>query len=152
MKAVIQRVTAASVSVDGNEISKIGEGLFILLGVSEEDTESDAEILAKKTADLRIFEDENGKRYHHIFDPSTGYLADSGLISVTVLADNGCASDALSTACFVLGIEKSLPLLEEYGAEAIFITDDNKIITTLSDGDSATLKLTNETYNLGELK
>lgn len=61
MKAVIQRVTSASVSVDGNEISKIGEGLFILLGVSEEDTESDAEILAKKTADLRIFEDENGK-------------------------------------------------------------------------------------------
>ncbi len=95
----------------------------------------------------RFFEDESGKRYHHIFDPSTGYPADSGLISVTVLADNGCASDALSTACFVLGIEKSLPLLEEYGAEAIFITDDNKIITTLSDGDSATLKLTNETYS-----
>ncbi len=61
MKAVIQRVTSASVSVDGSEISKINEGLFILLGVSEEDTESDAEILAKKTADLRIFEDENGK-------------------------------------------------------------------------------------------
>ena len=61
MKAVIQRVTSASVSVDGSEISKISEGLFVLLGVSEEDTESDAEILAKKTADLRIFEDENGK-------------------------------------------------------------------------------------------
>ena len=61
MKAVIQRVTSASVTVEGNEISKINEGLFILLGVSEEDTESDAEILAKKTADLRIFEDENGK-------------------------------------------------------------------------------------------
>lgn len=61
MKAVIQRVSSASVSVDGEQIANINEGLFILLGVSQEDTESDAEILAKKTSDLRIFEDENGK-------------------------------------------------------------------------------------------
>ncbi len=61
MKAVIQRVSAASVSVEGKGIASIKEGLFILLGVSEEDTESDADVLAKKTADLRIFEDENGK-------------------------------------------------------------------------------------------
>lgn len=61
MKAVIQRVSSASVSVDGEQIANINEGLFILLGVSHEDTESDAEILAKKTSDLRIFEDENGK-------------------------------------------------------------------------------------------
>ncbi len=61
MKAVIQRVTSASVTVDGQEISKIPEGLFVLLGVSEEDNDGDAEILAKKTADLRIFEDADGK-------------------------------------------------------------------------------------------
>lgn len=70
MKAVIQRVTSASVSVDGSEISKISEGLFVLLGVSEEDTESDAEILAKKTADLRVFEDENGKMNLSVKDVS----------------------------------------------------------------------------------
>ena len=100
----------------------------------------------------RFFEDENGKVYHHIFDPSTGYPADSGIISVTVISTDGCVSDALSTACFVLGIEKSLPLLEKYGAEAVFITDDKTVYTTLSDSDNAKLTLSNNNYKLGELK
>ncbi len=100
----------------------------------------------------RFFEDESGKIYHHIFDPSTGYPADSGLISVTVISADGCVSDALSTACFVLGIEKSLPLLEKYNAEAVFITNNNEIISTLSDGDNAKLTISNNNYKLGELK
>lgn len=100
----------------------------------------------------RFFEDENGKIYHHIFDPSTGYPADSGLASVTVITNSGCVSDALSTACFVLGVKKSIPLLEKYGAEAVFITNNNEIITTLSDGDSAKLTVTNNNYKLGELE
>ncbi len=100
----------------------------------------------------RFFEDQNGNRYHHIFDPSTGYPANNGLISVTVLASSGCASDALSTACFVLGIEKSMPLLEKYGADAVFITDNREIFTTLSDSDIASLTLNNNNYKLGELK
>lgn len=61
MKAVIQRVKEASVTVEGNRIAKIDKGLFILLGVTTEDDQTDAEILARKTADLRIFEDENSK-------------------------------------------------------------------------------------------
>ena len=61
MKAVIQRVTSASVSVDGSEISKINEGLFILLGVEKGDTENDAFLLAEKISKLRIFSDENDK-------------------------------------------------------------------------------------------
>ncbi len=100
----------------------------------------------------RFFEDQNGNRYHHIFDPSTGYPADNGLISVTVMTSSGCASDALSTACFVLGIEKSMPLLEKYGADAVFITDNKEIFTTLSDGDIASLTVKNNNYKLGELK
>lgn len=63
----------------------------------------------------------DGKNYHHLLDPATGYPAESGLVSVTVFCNEGGLSDALSTACFVLGYEKSLPLLEQYGAEALFV-------------------------------
>ena len=61
MIAVIQRVSSASVSVDGKLISKIGHGLTILLGVSKEDTDVDAVVLSEKIAKLRIFSDENDK-------------------------------------------------------------------------------------------
>ena len=61
MKAVIQRVSQASVTVDGELVSKIGKGYLILLGVMDDDTEADAEILAKKTSALRVFEDADGK-------------------------------------------------------------------------------------------
>ncbi len=100
----------------------------------------------------RFFEDENGKRYHHIFDPSTGYPADSGLLSVTVVTKSGTISDALSTVCFVLGIEKSLPLLEKYNAEAVFITEDKQIITTYGENESNIITVKNDNYTLGDLK
>ena len=61
MKAVIQRVSRASVTIDGELISKIGKGYMILLGVMEDDTKEDAEILARKTSTLRVFEDGEGK-------------------------------------------------------------------------------------------
>ena len=60
MRAVIQRVTSASVVVDNELISSINEGLMVLLGISHDDTENDIEWLAKKIANLRIFDDENG--------------------------------------------------------------------------------------------
>lgn len=61
MKAVIQRVSYASVKVDDELVSKIDKGYLILLGVMDDDTEYDAEVLAKKTSTLRVFEDEEGK-------------------------------------------------------------------------------------------
>lgn len=61
MKAVIQRVSTASVSVDGKTVGKIGGGLLVLLGVRMGDTEKDADLLADKIGKLRIFSDENGK-------------------------------------------------------------------------------------------
>jgi D-aminoacyl-tRNA deacylase len=60
MKAVIQRVSSASVSIDGKVHQTIGNGLLVLLGVSKTDTMVNAEKMAKKIIDLRIFEDENG--------------------------------------------------------------------------------------------
>lgn len=61
MKAVIQRVSRASVTVDGRLISRIGTGLLVLLGVEEGDTQENTVMMAKKTAALRIFRDENDK-------------------------------------------------------------------------------------------
>lgn len=61
MKAVIQRVSHASVSVDGSVCGSCGEGLMVLLGVAEGDTELDAELLCRKIVNLRIFTDENDK-------------------------------------------------------------------------------------------
>ncbi len=61
MKAVIQRVTSAAVSVDKNVVGKIGGGFLVLLGVGAEDTERDCEKLSQKLINLRIFADENGK-------------------------------------------------------------------------------------------
>lgn len=61
MKLVVQRVSRASVSVDGNICGKIQKGYMILVGVVDGDTVDDVDILARKVANLRIFEDENGK-------------------------------------------------------------------------------------------
>lgn len=61
MKLVIQRVTRAAVSVDGETVGKIGGGFLVLFGAGAEDTRSDCERLAQKLVNLRIFADENGK-------------------------------------------------------------------------------------------
>lgn len=61
MKAVIQRVTRASVTVDGEVTGEIGKGFLVLLGVMDGDTEAEMKLLAKKVAEIRIFEDENEK-------------------------------------------------------------------------------------------
>jgi D-tyrosyl-tRNA(Tyr) deacylase len=61
MRAVIQRVKSCSVSVDNKLVSKIDRGILVLLGVSINDGPADAEFLADKISNLRIFEDENGK-------------------------------------------------------------------------------------------
>ncbi len=89
----------------------------------------------------KYFTSADGSVYHHILNPETGYPVRRDLISVTVCSDSGLVSDALSTACFVLGYEKSLPLLEKYSAQAVFITTDKKVIVT--DGIADSFELTN---------
>jgi len=61
MKALLQRVTSASVSIAGETVGRIKQGLVVFVGVASEDTEKDAQYLAQKTANLRIFADEQGR-------------------------------------------------------------------------------------------
>lgn len=86
------------------------------------------------SGDYEKYFTEDGVRYHHILDARTGRPASSDVISVTVVCDSGFMSDALSTACFISGKEKSVPLLEKYGASAIFV-DENLEITTVGEID-----------------
>ncbi len=60
MRAVVQRVASASVSVGGDMISEIGKGLMILVGIASDDTEKDVDYISSKCCNLRIFDDENG--------------------------------------------------------------------------------------------
>lgn len=68
MKAWIQRVTEASVEIDGERVAEIGEGYLVLLGVTHDDDEAKADFIASRIVSLRIFEDENGKINRSIED------------------------------------------------------------------------------------
>jgi len=75
MRAVIQRVTEASVKVDGKITGAIGQGLLILVGVEDADTQDDIEWLAKKIVGMRIFNDENGVMNLSVQDVGGNLLA-----------------------------------------------------------------------------
>lgn len=84
MKAVLQRVKRASVTVDGLIVGQIGRGLLVLLGVEQGDSEADARQLADKTIDLRIFDDAQGKMNLSLADVSGSLLVVS---QFTLLGD-----------------------------------------------------------------
>lgn len=75
----------------------------------------------------RKYVERNGKRYSHCIDPTTGYPVEHNLLSATVLAENSVWADALASICMVMGMEKSLPLIESLdGVEAYYIYADEK--------------------------
>ena len=93
---------------------------------------------------------EDGKRYHHILDPKTGYPVWNGLDSVTIVCDNGLLADGLSTACFVLGMDDAMELLEKYDADAMFVDEDKNIY--LTDGMKDRFELMKNTYTVNTTK
>ncbi|MBQ3648509.1 MAG: FAD:protein FMN transferase [Spirochaetia bacterium] len=87
----------------------------------------------------RFFE-QDGKRYHHIFDVRTGYPVDNSLVGVSILSGESAVGDALSTAVFALGLEKGMALVERTsGVEAVFITKDKEVYISSGLKDSFTL-------------
>ncbi len=90
--------------------------------------------------------EKDGEVFHHILNPETGYPANNGLLSVTVLSQSGILSDALSTACFVLGQEKGMALAKEFGCHAIFVTENKEIIAEKYAVDI--IEITDDSYTL----
>lgn len=147
---------AAVVSVGGSILTygKKPDGKSWKIGIANPRTEDGESYLGSLTidgtcsistsGDYEKYVIEDGVRYHHILDPKTGYPAESGLISVTIVCEKGWLSDGMSTACFVLGYEDSLPLLETYQAEAVFVTEDKEVIVT--DGLKDMFTLTDSSY------
>ena len=101
----------------------------------------------------RYFKDENGHVWWHIIDPETGYPAENGLLSVTIVGGEGVRCDALSTALFVMGEEDAIQFRQEHpDFEMILITDDNRLLITSglagrftpSDGQKYTVQVIKE--------
>lgn len=87
-----------------------------------------ADMAAATAGDYQQYVEINGRRYSHIVDPKTGYPVQSGIVSATIIADNATASDALSTACVVLGLEKSRQLMSRFpGMRAILVANDGTL-------------------------
>ena len=81
------------------------------------------------SGDYERFVIKEKKRYHHIIDPRTGKPS-TGVISVTLVGERGALIDPLAKVPFILGVEKGLSLVREYGAEAIIVDDQGKVIST----------------------
>lgn len=90
---------------------------------------------------------KNGKKYHHIIDPRTGYPSESRLMSATIISDNSLDGDGLSTGVYILGVDKAMKLIEPMkGIDAIFIDEDKKVYATSGISDS--FILTNSEYEI----
>jgi len=113
MRAIIQRVGYAGVSIDGKTQSEIKKGFLILLGVSTADTEDDAKYLAEKCSGLRVFEDENGKMNLSLEDISGEMLIVSNF---TLMAD--CTRGRRPGFENAARPEKAIPLYELFCSEA----------------------------------
>jgi len=90
-----------------------------------------------------FFKDE--KMFHHIIDPGTGYPAKSRIVSATIISDDSLDGDGLSTGVYIMGVEKSMQLIESFtGIDAIFVTEDRRVYA--SSGIRNNFILTNDDF------
>lgn len=109
MRVVIQRVSSASVTIDGEVKSSIGAGLLVLLGVGDEDDEADIDYLVKKTAALRIFNDEEGVMNRSVIDTGGDVIVVSQF-TLMAATKKGNRPSYVEAA----GHEKAIPMYEEF--------------------------------------
>ncbi len=114
------------------------EGIFGKLSVS------DVHVIT--SGDYQRYIIVDGNRIHHIFDPKTGYSVHNGLSSVTIIGKSGAQCDALSTAVYVLGVEKGMALAQTQGVDAVLVTEDGKIY--LTEGAKKVFTIVNTAYRI----
>lgn len=110
MKLVVQRVLNAQVDVDGKTVGKINKGFMVLCGITHEDTEKEADVLARKLCNLRVFEDENGKMNLSIKDVGGELL----IISQFTLYADSMSSGNRPSFIAAARPEKAEPLYEYF--------------------------------------
>lgn len=130
-------VKSAIINLGGNVlcIGSKPDGTPFKVGIQKpfadrNETEAVMNITGKSVVSSGIYErcfKQDGKLYHHILNPQTGYPYDNGLISVTIISDQSVDGDALSTTCFALGLEDGLKFAEKKGVQAVFITEDYEL-------------------------
>lgn len=130
-------VNSAIINLGGNVlcIGSKPDGTPFKVGIQKpfadrNETEAVMDITGKSVVSSGIYErcfKQNGKLYHHILNPKTGYPYDNGLISVTIISDQSVDGDALSTTCFALGLDEGLKFAEKKGVQAVFITEDYEL-------------------------
>ena len=113
------------------------EGGRWVVGIADPDNSADylatvavRDLSVVTSGDYERYFEQGGRRYHHIFDPSTGYPAESGLRSVTVLNESSTRADALTTALFVMGLARGMAFCEAQGIAAVFVTDTQEVRAT----------------------
>lgn len=154
-------IDSALIDLGGSSIIALGhkaDGSQWNIGLQDPDQSRGTQLGTIKISDEVIdasgvyerFFMQDGIRYHHILDPRTGYPAQNGLKSVTIMSPNATDADALSTGVFLMGAQDGLKYIESLPekVEAYFITDDNKIYAT--PGIKKRLVLTDSTYSIAD--
>ncbi|MFP4976293.1 FAD:protein FMN transferase [Paenibacillus sp. CN-4] len=153
-------IDSAMINLGGSSIIGLGTkpgGVKWNIGLQDPDKSRGTQLGTIQIADEVIdasgvyerFFMQDGVRYHHILDPHTGFPAQNGLKSITIMSPNATDADALSTGVFLMGLEKGMKYIESLdNVEAFFITEDNKIYAT--PGIRERLNLTDPEYDFAD--
>ncbi len=145
------KTKSAVISVGGSLLIYGGKSFSVGIVNPDNDKQSMGTLKLKDTCvstsgNYEKYFEKDGKRYHHILNATTGYPATSEFKSVTVVCESGLLSDALSTACYIVGYRKSVEILKKYDAEAVFIFNNNAVKVT--DGLADKFTVTDDSYTL----